>query len=156
VRTGAPRPKPPPFSHAKPIWDIPTGGQDAGAGHGAGAGSTGSGSGAGGGGAQPCGYVEFSNPRGVRYDPATGGSWVDVEMTVHFPDGHTEMLQLDYAWYYASAAADPWSPQNLDDPNFPTRFQFPPPAKRASEPLPVQYVIVHSSSDGRTFLKTCP
>ncbi len=158
VRSGAARPKPPEFSHAKPIWDVPTGaggaaaGSDAGAGSGAG-GSTGSG---GAGTAQPCGYVEFSDPNGSRHDAKTGGYWVDVAMTVHFPDRHAESLLLDYAWYFPNAASNPWSQQNLDDPNFPTKFQGPPPAKRAGEPPLVQYVIAHSTGDGLTLLKGCP
>jgi len=100
--------------------------------------------------------VEFSDPHGSRYDEKTGGYWVDVAMTVHYSDGGTESLQLDYPWFYPNAAANPWSQQNLDDPNFPTRFQSPPPNKRASEPPLVRYVIAHSTSDGLTLLKSCP
>ena len=146
---------------------MPVGAQSAGAARAPGAGSTGSGgtgSGAGSGGSgsgtadatQPCGYVEFSDPHGSHYDPNAGGYWVDIEMTVDFPDGHTESLMLDYPWYYRSAASNPWSPQNLDNPDFATRFQSPPPAKRAGEPALVQYVIAHSTADGLTRLRTCP
>ena len=144
---------------------MPVGAQGAGNGRKAGAGSLvtdNSGNGAGGAGngdatgTQPCGYVEFADPHGSRYDAATGGYWVDVQMTVHFPDRHTESLLLDYAWYYSNAATNPWSPQNVDDPNFPTKFQAPPPAKRAGEGALVQYVIAHSTADGRTLLKDCP
>jgi hypothetical protein len=164
-RPGAARPKPPPFSPVKPIVAVPVGAQAAGSGNNAGAGSRGtsnSGGGAGGSGngtatgAQPCGFVEFADPHGSQYDATTGGYWVDVQMTVHFPDRHTESLLLDYAWYYPNAAANPWSSQNLDDPNFPTKFQPPPPAKRAGEGPLVQYVIAHSTPDGRTLLKDCP
>lgn len=158
VRSGAARPKPPEFSHAKPIWDVPVGAQGSAAGN-----AAGSGNGAGGAGgsdaangAQPCGYVEFADPNGSQYDPKTGGYSVDVAMTVHFPNRRTESLLLDYPWFYPDAASNPWSKQNFDDPNFPTRFQSPPPEKRASEPQLVQYVIAHSTADGLTLLKSCP
>ncbi|MBV8374536.1 MAG: hypothetical protein JO302_03420, partial [Candidatus Eremiobacteraeota bacterium] len=79
-RTGAARPRPPHAQHAKPIWDIPTGAQGAGAGKASGAGSLGngvngtgtgtSGNGSGGtAGTQPCGFVTFMDPHGARYDP---------------------------------------------------------------------------------------
>lgn len=166
-RAGAARPKPPAFSHAKPIWDVPVGSQGAGAGNRSGGGSLGrgtSGNGAGsagnGNGAatgnQPCGFVEFSDPYGSYYDAQKHGFLVDVEMSVHFPDGHADSVMLDYPWYYPSEAANPWSDQNLHDPNFPTTFQSPPPGKRVGEPSLVQYVIAHTSSDGYTLLKDCP
>ncbi len=100
--------------------------------------------------------MEFSDPNGSRYDPNNGGYWVDVAMTVHFADRRTESLLLDYAWFYPNSASNPWAQQNLDDPNFPTRFQSPPPGKRASEPPLVLYVIAHSNGDGLTLLKSCP
>ena len=157
VRSGAARPKPPKFSNAKPIWDVPAGGQGAASGTATGSGTGGGGSGGlGAGGAQPCGYVEFSDPSGSRYDPKTGGYFVEVAMTVHFSDRRSESLLLDYAWFYPNAASNPWSQQNLDDPGFPTRFQSPPPDKRAGEPPLVQYVIAHSTRDGLTLLKSCP
>ena len=98
----------------------------------------------------------ISDPNGSRYDPKNGGYWVDVAMTVHFSDRRTESLLLDYAWFYPNSASNPWAQENLDDPNFPTRFQSPPPGKRASEPPLVQYVIAHSTGDGLTLLKSCP
>jgi hypothetical protein len=158
VRNGAARPKPPQFSHVKPIWELSVGAQGAGSGNDAGSGGARGGTGNGGraGATQPCGFVEFSDPHGSRYDAKAGGYWVDVVMTVHFPDRHTESLMLDYAWFYPNAASNPWSQQNLDDPNFPTGFQSPPPDKRPDEPALVQYVIAHSNGEGLTLLKNCP
>ena len=146
------------FSHAKPVWDIPAGGQGASAGNRSGAGSAGngiSGNGAAGGG-EPCGFVEFSDPHGSRFDSRTHGFWVDIRLSVHFPDGRAESLLLDYPWYYASEASNPWSDQNLNDPNFPTTFQSPPPDKLANEPPLVRYVIAHTGPGGYTLLKDCP
>jgi hypothetical protein len=166
-RVGAARPKPPPFSNAKPIWDIPVGAQGAGAGNRSGAGSLGNGtagngagnSGSGNGpaaGSEPCGFVEFSDPHGSRYDPRTHGFWVDIRMSVHFPDGRTESILLDYPWYYTGEASNPWSRGNLNDPGFPTTFQAPPPDKLPNEPPLVQYVIGHSTKEGFTLLRDCP
>ena len=76
-RIAAARPKPQEFSHARPVWDLPVGGQGAGAGNktgagsvgngvaGNGAGNAGSGNGAAGGN-EPCGFVDFSDPHGSR------------------------------------------------------------------------------------------
>jgi hypothetical protein len=154
------RPRPPSVSHAKPIWDVPTGAQAAGGGSRSGTASGGAGgngvSGSGAGGSEPCGYVEFSNPHGSRYDPQTRGFWVDIQMSVRFPDGRSDSVLLDYPWFYRSEAANPWSDRNLHDPNFPTTFQPPPPDKRANEPAIVQYVIAHTSAGGYTLLKDCP
>jgi hypothetical protein len=77
-------------------------------------------------------------------------------MAVHFSDGSSQSMMLDYPWYYSSEAANPWSDQNLKDPSFPTRFQPPPPSKLAAEPPLVQYVISHSTPDGMTLLHDCP
>jgi hypothetical protein len=166
-RIAAARPKPPEVSHARPVWDLPAGAQGAGAGNktgagsvgngvaGNGAGDAGSGNGAAGGN-EPCGFVDFSDPHGSRFDSRTGGFWVDIRLSVHFPDGHSESLLLDYPWYYASEASNPWSNQNLNDPNFPTTFQVPPADKAANEPPLVQYVIAHTGPGGYTLLKDCP
>ena len=105
---------------------------------------------------QPCGFVTFSDPHGSQYDARTKGFWVDIRMSVHFADGSSQSVMLDYPWYYASEAANPWSDQNLRDPNFPTRFQPPPAAKAAAEPPVVQYVVAHSTPDGMTLLQDCP
>jgi hypothetical protein len=145
---------------------MPAGGQGAGSGtltggggdSGAGSDSTG-GIGGGrndGGGAQPCGFVTFSDPDGSRYDKSTGGFYVDIAMTVHFSNGSTSSLVLDYPWFYASESANPWSGRNRDDPNFPTTFQQPPIEKRYAEPPLVAYVMAHTTRDGYTLLKDCP
>ncbi len=105
---------------------------------------------------RPCGFVTFSDPHGSQYDSRTHGFWVDIRMAVRFSDGATQSMILDYPWYYASEAANPWSDQNLRDPNFPTRFQQPPPEKAAGEPPLVQYVMAHSTADGLTLLRDCP
>jgi hypothetical protein len=76
-------------------------------------------------------------------------------MAVHFADGSRQSLFLDYPWYYASEAANPWSSQNIKDPNFPTRFQPPPAAKVGGEPELVRYVVAHSTADGMTLLREC-
>jgi len=106
-------------------------------------------------GAEPCGFVTFSDPHGSQYDARTHGFWVDIRMSVHFADGTSQSMILDYPWYYASESANPWSDQNLKDPNFPTRFQAPPAPKLAAEPALVQYVAAHSTADGMTLLRDC-
>lgn len=106
-------------------------------------------------GQQPCGFVTFSDPHGSHFDPQTRGFWVDIRMSVHFADGSSQSMMLDYPWYYPNEAANPWSDANLRDPNFPTRFQAPPPEKASGEPPLVQYVVAHSTSDGITLLKDC-
>jgi hypothetical protein len=161
-RMGAARPRPPRSEHAKPIWDVPTGAQGAGAGkatdagslgngvNGTGAGSSGNGNGAAGG-TQPCGFVTFMDPHGAHYDRQTHGFWVDVQMSVHFPDGHDEAVLLDYPWYYPNAASNPFENEDV-----PMLFQWPPADKTAGEPVLVQYVMQHSAQPGITLLKDCP
>ncbi len=100
--------------------------------------------------------MTFSDPEGSRYDAATGGFYVTIAMTVHYSNGGTASIALDYQWYYPSEAANPWSRRNRDDPNFPTTFQQPPPEKRDAEPGLVRYVMEHTSADGYTLLKECP
>jgi hypothetical protein len=152
---------------SKPVWDVApsgsaagaSGGDDGGtngiASAGASVGAAGSGTGRTSG-DPPCGLVTFSDPHGSRYDSGTRGFWVDVRMSVHLADGTSQTLILDYPWYYPSEAANPWSDQNLKDPNFPTRFQPPPSAKLAGEPTLVRYVIAHSTPEGLTLLDECP
>ena len=149
--------------HSKPApVHVATGAQSitAGAGPGgAGTGQSGTGNGTGGAPAanEPCGYVEFVNVGGLsKYDRRTGGYFVNIRMTVHFPDHHTESVRLDYPWYYPSQAANPWSAQNLANPNFPVTLQTPPPGQAQNEPPLLQYVIAHSTPDGYTLLKNCP
>jgi hypothetical protein len=148
--------------NAKPVWDTANGGATAGtsfAGDG-GTGAAGVGAQANGGDAagadQPCGFVEFSDPHGSQYDPHTRGFWVDIRMSVHFADGSSQSVMLDYPWYYPSEAANPWSSQNAKDLAFPTRFEAPPAAKAVGEPPLVKYVLEHSSPEGLTLLRDCP
>jgi hypothetical protein len=149
-----------PETHAIPTSaaPVPTGGQGAGAGDAApGAGSPGTGgTGNGAGVTAPCGAVTFSDPHGSHFDSGTRGFFVDIRLTVHFPDGHAESQILDYPFYYASEATNPWSERNRSNPDFPTLLQRPPEALAAGEPPLVQYVVQHTSSDGFTLLDDCP
>jgi hypothetical protein len=143
----------------KPVWDV---GSAAGGSHGGTASGNGSGAGTQGAGTaaananEPCGFVTFSDPHGSQYDSHTRGFFVDIRMSVHFADGSAQSVILDYPWYYASEAENPWSDRNLKDPAFPTRFQPPPPAKIPGEPQLVRYVMAHSTSEGMTLLADCP
>ena len=147
----------------RPIWDAPGNANGHAVVASAGAGTNGSaGAGAAGDAAEPasdtrpCGFVTFSDPHGSQYDSRTHGFWVDIRMAVRFSDGSTQSMILDYPWYYPNEAANPWSDANLHDPNFPTRFQKPPPEKAAGEPPLVQYVMAHSTAEGLTLLRDCP
>jgi hypothetical protein len=165
-RAGAARPKPPHISHAKPIWDYPTGAQGAGAGKVAAAGSLGnggtgtgagnSGNGNGATGSEPCGFVDFAaTPEDMKRYP-DGSTSIVVKMTVHFADHTAESVTLDYPWHYPDEKSNPFSPRNMDNSDMPAYFQPPPPDKLPSEPQLVQYVAQHSSSGGVTTLKDCP
>ncbi len=163
------RSAPPAHYGAKPVWDVAGGstaqlaaaqsGSSQGSGNAAGSGSGNGSTGAGNSiatGTEPCGFVEFSDPHGSAFDARTRGFYVDIRMRVHFADGTSQSLVLDYPWYYSSESDNPWSDQNLRDPNFPTRFQPPPQSKLESEPELVRYVIAHSTADGMTLLRDCP
>jgi len=160
----SPQPRERDAHNSKPIWDVASGDAASGASLGATGAATGSGSGSGAqgngtgaaSGDEPCGFVTFSDPHGSHYDPRTHGFWVDIRMSVHFADGSSQSTLLDYPWYYASEADNPWSDQNLRDPNFPTRFQPPPADKGGTEPPLVQYVVAHSTPEGLTLLRDCP
>ncbi|MFN2528445.1 MAG: hypothetical protein ABR584_06970 [Candidatus Baltobacteraceae bacterium] len=104
---------------------------------------------------EPCGYVEFTNIHGSRYDKSTGGFYLDILMGVHLGGDRVERTLLDYPWYYPTEAANPWSSQNLRNQDFPTNFQFPPADKRSTEPPLVQFVMAHTTPDGKTSLKDC-
>jgi hypothetical protein len=83
--------------------------------------------------------------------------WEYIAMTVHFPDGSQQSVDLDYPWYYPDAQADPWSDYNeKNNPNAPTPFIFPPPDKASTEPPLVQYVMKHTTAEGLTTLRDCP
>jgi hypothetical protein len=136
---------------------VPTGAQGEGAGNAAGAGSLGNGAGGNGtGGIEPCGGVTFVDLHGSRYDSSTHGFYVDIRMSVRFPDGHSEATILDYPFYYPNEAANPWSDRNLSNPDVPTLMQRPPEALAAGEPSLVQYVLAHTEPDGFTRLQDCP
>lgn len=153
--------------HSKPIAHIPVGSQGAGtAVHAAattgsiGTGGTGTGQSGNGNGTagappaqEPCGYVDFMPTTGARVDGQTGTITEHIEITVHFPDGSSQSIDLDYPWTYPSRAADPFLPGNQD---VPATFQFPPAPLRATEPPLVQYVIDHTTPDGFTKLADCP
>ncbi len=162
-RAGAARPKPPKVHYqTKPIWDIPTGGQGAGAGRVAGAGSLGNGTngtgtgnagtGAGGGGA-PCGAVDFMSQGEAIYDDGTRTyDRNNVKAIVHYADGSSQTVDLDWTWHFKSEMQDPF--RNAAAPML---FQFPPPSQRASEPDPVQYIMRYSRETGTTRLQDdCP
>ncbi len=164
-RTAAPAaPEATRLSNSRPVWELANGHAGSAAllaGNGTAAG-TGSGSGTQGNGNdivsgdEPCGFVTFSDPHGSQFDSRTGGFWVDVRMSVHFAGGSTQSMILDYPWYYASEAANPWSDRNARDPSFPMRFQSPPAEKVAGEPPLVKYVMERSTPDGMTLLRDCP
>jgi hypothetical protein len=153
--------------HAKPVEHIVTGAQGAGTAKKAaalsgslGTGGTGSGQsgeGQGTGGAplahEPCGYVDFSPTGQARTDPATGRVWEYIAVIVHYPDGSEQSVDLDYPFYYASSADDPFLQGHS---NIPATFQFPPPSQAASEPDVVQYVMQHTDAQGFTKLRDCP
>jgi len=138
------------------VAKAPTGGVGPG---GNGTGESGNGQGTGGAPAanEPCGFVEFSPTGNPVFDRGTGRVWEYIAMTVHFPDGSQQSVDLDYPWYYPNAQADPWSDYNeKNNPNAPTPFVFPPPDKTGTEPPLVQYVIKHTTADGLTTLRDCP
>ena len=156
---------PPPI--APPVAPAPvpsSAGQSAGAGRhggvgslgtggtGSGAAATGSGSGASAG-VTPCGYVNIIALQRERVD---GYVRVRVEISVRLSDGSARIARLDYPFLYPNDVGDPFSPQHLNDPNYPVTFQTPPPELRATEPPLVQYVIAHSTPEGFTVLKPCP
>jgi hypothetical protein len=138
------------------------GGAGVGTGSGEGAGSAGgSGNGTGGTGSgtvnadAPCGEVEFIPFQAP--DHAGSITYEHIEATVTFPDGHKQSAELPYRWVYASPADDPWSAINMQNPNFPTRFEFPPPETDLSRYAEtIRYIINHTRSDGTTVLQDCP
>ena len=154
--------------HSKPATiHVPTGGQGAGTskkakaltgGIGPGGNGTGeSGNGNGTGGAplahEPCGYVEFQPTSSALIDNDTGRIWEHMSATVHFPDGSSQTVTLDYPFYFPNRASDPYFPENK---NLPALFQQPPPSQRAGEPALVQYIMQHSDLQGFTKLRDCP
>jgi hypothetical protein len=66
-------------------------------------------------------------------------------------DGSEQSVDLDYPFVYDSRADDPFI-----NPSIPALLQFPPPAKAATEPPLVQYVIAHTTPTGYARLHACP
>lgn len=159
---GARRPTPPKVVYATPDVSIPTGGQGAGAqngqdsgslsdvnGNGNGAGDAGNGSGNA---SAPCGAVDFESTGQARYDAQTGDyERNNILATVYYTDGSSERIPLDWTWHYKSEDVDPFASSS------PMLFQFPPLQQRPTEPPPIQYIIAHTTADGRTRLNDhCP
>jgi len=159
---GAKRPTPPKVHLVTPAPALPTGGQGAGAQNGVGAGSlsdvNGNGNGTGtagnGNGAAICGAVDFEASGLAHYDAQTGFyERSDIIATVYYADGSSQRIPLDWTWQYKSEADDPFDPAS----SAPMLFQFPPPDQIASEPPVIQYIIAHTTPDGRTRLNDqCP
>ena len=100
---------------------------------------------------EPCGFVDFLETEEATVDDSTGRIWEHIEIRVNFPDGTEQLQVLDYPFYYASKADDPFM-QNTKE----AVFQFPPADKRDGEPPLVQYVMAHTRANGTTVLKECP
>lgn len=158
---GARRPTPPKLRVATPAAALPTGGEGAGAQRGTGAGSTsaqegsGTGSGvAGAGNGALCGAVDFQSTGVATYDAATGTyERSNIVATVYYADGTSERIPLDWTWRWKSEDDDPFN----TDEDAPMLFQFPPADKLAGEPPAIQYIIAHTTRDGRTKLTDrCP
>lgn len=120
---------------------------------GTGTGESGTGSGTGGAPAahEPCGFVDFIPYDAPTVDSSTGRIAEHITMTVHFPDGTTQSVDLDWPFTYASSAVDPFRIVTAKE----ATFQFPP-GGGSNEPQLVQYVMQHTSTDGYTKLKECP
>ncbi len=157
---GAKRPTPPKVVYATPDAPIPTGGQAAGAQNGQDVGSlssvNGNGSGTGnnghGDGSAICGAVDFESTGLARYDPQNDDyERSNIIATVYYADGSSERIPLDWIWRYKSEDVDPFAS------SVPLLFQFPPKVQRVSEPSVVQYIMAHTTADGRTRLNgNCP
>ncbi len=100
---------------------------------------------------EPCGFVDFIPTTQASVDRGSGRVQEHVEIHVSFPDGTDQTQILDYPFNYSSLAEDPFEEKDVD-----ALFQFPPYDQRADEPSLVQYVMQHTTSDGRTVLKECP
>lgn len=152
--------------HAKPATvHVPAGGQGIGTsttakaltggigtgGNGTGENGTGNGTGGAPAADEPCGYVDFEILALPTNDSRTGRVWEHVGIVVHFPDGSTDSVPLDYPFYYPSKAEDPFQRDTTE-----AAFQFPPESARAQEPPLVQYVMAHTTTNGLTTLKECP
>jgi len=159
---GARRPTPPKVQFETPAAALPTGGQGAGAQRGSAAGSTSAQEGAGNGtgaagpgnGGNLCGAVDFQSTGIATYDPETETyDRSNIVATVYYADGTSERIPLDWTWQWKSEDDDPFN----TDQDAPMLFQFPPAGKIAGEPPAIQYIIAHTTRDGRTKLTDrCP
>ena len=104
----------------------------------------------------PCGFVDL-----IPFEaPDRNGSitYEHIRATVMFPDGHTESDEFPYRWSYPDSGVDPWSPQNMNDPNFVVRVQLPPDGANESRfPDVIRYILDHTRREtGTTTLQECP
>jgi hypothetical protein len=161
----APRAKPRPVSFAKNrglgIAGLGIGGTS-GLGVGSG-GEGGIGSGVGGSGrgnagdasAAPCGFVEF---KPLRQESKGGKLYIWVQILVHLRNGETAVDDLHWPFVYAGDADNPWSKQNIRNPDFQTVMRLPPPdfnLEAEQEPATV-LAVRQTGPDGFTSLEPCP
>ncbi len=111
----------------RPVWDTAgaagtavaaaqsNGNETAGSGSGAGAQGNGGDAASG---TEPCGFVTFSDPHGSEYDARSRGFYVNIRMSVHFADGSSQTLILDYPWYYPDEASNPWFNAEREESRF--------------------------------------
>ncbi len=103
----------------------------------------------------PCGSVDLIPFEAPDHSGST--TFEHVRATVTFPDGHTQTEDFPYRWSYTDPGADPWSPRNLPNPNFPAHVQLPPPGADTSRFAEViRYILNHTREDGTTILQECP
>jgi hypothetical protein len=131
-------------------------GSGTGSGNGIGSGDSGTGATVNADTAAPCGTDDL-----IPYEaPDHNGriTYEHIRATVTYPDGHTESAEFPYRWSYADPADDPWSPHNMNDPNFPTKVQMPPEgADETRFPEVIRYILDHTRREtGRTTLQECP
>lgn len=102
----------------------------------------------------PCGVVDFEVTGSATYNASTDYyERNNVVAIVHYANGTTQSVPLDWPWRYKSERDDPFSPLS----HVPMLFQFPPRSQRTSEPPAVQYLMAHTSASGMTTLNEhCP
>jgi len=131
-------------------------GAGSGSGNGTGAGDSGTGADVNVNASAPCGFddlIPFEAP-----DRNGTITYEHIRATVTYPDGHTESAEFPYRWSYRDPSDDPWSPHNMNDPNFPTRVQMPPEGADESRfPEVIRYILDHTRREtGTTTLQECP
>ncbi len=146
--------KPLPATPATPGTGIGFAGAGEGTGGGPGVGSGGD-NGVGDGDNAPCGFVEF---KPLRRAPYHGKRRVWVEITIHLRNGENVVDNLGWPFVYAGDADDPWSRRNINNPEFVTVMQLPPPGyDLAAKQLPATVLAVRETGpDGYTTLAPCP